>query len=80
MHWLGGLEKCALDQCLGAQRSDEGPENAEARGGDRQSSCSSNDGDVDAGTAVLVPAYSAFGSALVFDALQLPSQRSFASG
>lgn len=80
MRWLGESEKCALGRCSGAQRSGEGRENAGVRGGDHQLSCSSNDGDADAETAVQVPAYSAFGFALVFSALQLPSRHLSASG
>jgi hypothetical protein len=80
MRWSGESEKCALGRCSGAQRSDEGRENAGVRGGDHQLSCSLNGGDADAGTVVQVLACSAFGSALVFDALQLPSRHLFASG
>jgi hypothetical protein len=80
MRWLGGSEKCALGRCWGAQRSDEGRENAGVRGDDRQLSYSSNGDDADAGKAVQVPAYSAFGSALAFDALQLPSRHLFSFG
>jgi hypothetical protein len=80
MRWSVELEKCALGRCSGAQRSDAGRENAGVRGGDRQLSCSSSGGDADAETAVQVPACSAFGFALAFDVLQLPSRHSFVSG
>jgi hypothetical protein len=42
--------------------------------------CSSNDSDAGVGIVVQVPACSAFGFALVFDVLQLPSRHLSASG
>ncbi len=44
---------------------------------DRRSNCSSNDGGVDAGMAVLVLECFSFGFVLVFVAPHLPSPRSF---
>ena len=63
-----------LGQCPGVERSDEVPENAGVPGGDRQSSCSWNGDDADAGTGVQVPVCSASDFALVYGARPLPSR------
>ena len=65
---------CVLGRCPGVGRSGEVQENAGVRGGDRQSSCSWNDDDADAGTGVQVPACSASDFALVYGARPLPSR------
>jgi len=71
----------ALGRCPGVRRSDAGLGNVEGLEDDHQLNCSSNGDDVGAERGVLaVAACSAFGSVPVFDALQLPSLRSFAFG
>lgn len=62
------------------ERLDAVPTSVAGRGGDRQLSCSSSGGDVDAEMVIQELVCSAFDFAPAFDVPQQPSQRLFGSG